>query len=171
VAQDVPPPPRPADAGPGLADTMKFIVDKLGSMGRVNYVTYIHDNTVGNDWNNKFSAEASNVRQGAQACRIDYHWWQSRNGEVIANQDLWFYFQTIQEVVVEPRDQDVKEADAKAGHPEWTTRVDPPVFVIKAKWSNGEGYFYSYDESLAGRVAKALVHAVELCGGGNKEPF
>jgi hypothetical protein len=24
---------------------------------------------------------------------------------------------------------------------------------------------------MANRVAKALVHAVELCGGGNKDPF
>jgi len=35
----------------------------------------------------------------------------------------------------------------------------------------GEKDFALYDESLANRIAKALVHAVELCGGGSKEPF
>jgi hypothetical protein len=27
------------------------------------------------------------------------------------------------------------------------------------------------DVDLANRVAKAMVHAIELCGGGNKDPF
>jgi hypothetical protein len=31
--------------------------------------------------------------------------------------------------------------------------------------------FNFYDETLCHRVAKALQHAVELCGGGSKEPF
>jgi hypothetical protein len=31
--------------------------------------------------------------------------------------------------------------------------------------------FIFRDEETANRVAKAMVHAVELCGGGNKEPF
>jgi hypothetical protein len=27
------------------------------------------------------------------------------------------------------------------------------------------------DEDMANRVAKAMNHAAELCGGGNKDPF
>jgi hypothetical protein len=27
------------------------------------------------------------------------------------------------------------------------------------------------DEETASRLAKALTHAIELCGGGNKDPF
>jgi hypothetical protein len=37
---------------------------------------------------------------------------------------------------------------------------------FKGEWSTG------FDEDLANRVAKAMLHAVELCGGGSKpEPF
>jgi hypothetical protein len=33
-------------------------------------------------------------------------------------------------------------------------------------------FWYFLDEDVANRTAKAMVHAVELCGGGSKpEPF
>jgi hypothetical protein len=34
-----------------------------------------------------------------------------------------------------------------------------------------ENWFPFTDADLADRVAKAITHAIELCGGGNKEPF
>jgi hypothetical protein len=87
----------------------------------------------------------------------------------------------------------MKEADASAGHPEWSARVDPSVFVLRLSTgvmdfetctnqasgpptcTHGKEAakleFYFFDESMANRVAQAMVHAVELCGGGNKDPF
>ena len=171
AAQDVPPPPKPADEGPSLADTMKFIEEKLGSIGRVNYVVYMHDGTDGSDWTGKFSNEKSNVRASVQSCRIDAHSWASTDGKVTEEGDLWFALKDVQEVVVETGEQDRKDRDSKAGHPEYSSRMDPPVFLIIAKQKEGGRYFYLYDESLANRIAKALVHAVELCGGGSKDPF
>src|SRR5579862_4083199 len=38
VAQEIPPPPKPADDGPSLEATMKFIQDKLNEQGKVDYV-------------------------------------------------------------------------------------------------------------------------------------
>jgi len=36
----------------------------------------------------------------------------------------------------------------------------------------GNMFWYFLDEDVANRIAKAMVHAVELCGGGSKpEPF
>jgi hypothetical protein len=169
-AQDVPPPPKPADDGPSLADTMKFIEEKLGAIGRLNYVERSHNNTTGNDFTHKFSWESSNVR--ARQCRIEYHGWLSyTDGKVLVDEDYWFSLKNVQEVVVETDEQSLKAANSKAGHPEWSFRVDPPVFVIRVNLKNGVNQFALYDESLANRIAKALVHAVELCGGGSKEPF
>ena len=171
-AQDVPPPPKPADDGPSLADTMKFIEEKLGSIGRVNWVEYAHDDTSGKDFTPvKYGYETGTVRGSVQSCRIDYHGWASVNGTVQLDKDLGFALKDVQEVVVKTCEQDLKELQSKAGHPEYSNRVDPPVFVIIAKQKEGGTYFYLYDESLAHRIAKALVHAVELCGGGSKEPF
>lgn len=173
--QDVPPPPKPPDDGPSLADTMKFIEEKLGSIGPVNYIAYLHDNTTGNDGANKFAIEATNVRASAVGCRIDYHARLTRDDNVLYDQDAWFPLKALQEVVVTTEEQHLKLADSKAGHPEKTARVDPLVFTLEIKGKFGErsfGQFFNfYDESLANRVAKALVHAVELCGGGNKDPF
>ena len=170
-AQDVPPPPKPADDGPSLADTVKFIEEKLGAIGRVNWVQYIHDNTNGSDLTHKFSLERTNVRASVQGCRIDYHSWGSTDGGVQYDNDVGFALKDVEEVVVDTLEQHLKEANSKAGHPEWNIRLDPPVFVIKAQKKNGGYFFYLYDESLAHRIAKALVHAVELCGGGSKDPF
>jgi hypothetical protein len=52
-------------------------------------------------------------------------------------------------------------------------KQDPPLFVLKVrKTDKGTSGFNFFDEQLANRVAKAMVHAVELCGGGRKpEPF
>jgi hypothetical protein len=94
------------------------------------------------------------------------------NGTVQLDKDLGFALKDVQEVVVEAVEHRTKEAVSKQlGHPEWSNRMDPPVFVIIVKKKNGEDDFYLYDESLAQRIAKALVHAVELCGGGSKDPF
>jgi hypothetical protein len=87
------------------------------------------------------------------------------------DKDLGFALKDVQEVVVKTCEQNLKEAQSKAGYPEYSNRVDPPVFVIIVKKKNGRDYFFLYDESLANRIAKALVHAVELCGGGSKDPF
>jgi hypothetical protein len=43
--------------------------------------------------------------------------------------------------------------------------------VVERRAGNQANGFYFADEEMANRVAKALVHAVELCGGGNKDPF
>jgi hypothetical protein len=84
---------------------------------------------------------------------------------------------------------------AKSGHPEKTATVEPVVFDVVASGakpaisfhdsvSRGDNQvlpvidqtltaarFTFRDEEMANRVAKAMRHAVELCGGGNKEPF
>jgi hypothetical protein len=173
--QDVPPPPKPADDGPSLEATMKFVQEKLGSIGRLNYIAYGHDNIAGDDWMFKFSGELTNVRASVAACRIDNHWQATLNGQAVEDRDWGLSLKDVQEVVVKTMEQEFKEGDTKAGYPEWSMRVDPPVFLLLIKGKRGERLFEQsfvlYDESLGNRVAKALVHAIELCGGGSKDPF
>jgi len=170
-AQDVPPPPKPADDGPSLADTMKFIEDKLNSIGPVNYIAYTHDNVTGNNATNKFSAELTNVRGNVAGCRIDYHWRNTRDGRILQDLDAGFPLKPVNQVRVKTREQELKEGSSNGGHPEWASRVYPTVFVISVEVGPNGNTLCLFDESLANRIAKALVHAVELCGGGTKEPF
>jgi hypothetical protein len=171
--KSVPPPPKPADEGPSLEATMKFIQDKLNSVGRVNFAVYYHDAASGNDWVQQFMIETSKVESNPVSCLIKYHEKFERDGQVISDGDFSFSLKNIEKIIVQPQEQELKEGDSANGHPAWSSRVDPPVFCLKAMRSDVNGFnrFRFLDEDLTGRVAKAMVHAVELCGGGNKDPF
>jgi hypothetical protein len=178
--KSVPPPPKPKDQGPSLEVTMKFIQDKVNAVGPVNYAAYYHDNAVGAgepgaDWTSQFANEASNMVADAGACRISYHWRTGTGyGEVASDLDTGFLLKDVQDIAVMPMEQLHKEVDTAAGHPSWSSRIDPPVFALKVRITDTLGFknVDFFDEQLANRVAKALVHAVELCGGGSKpEPF
>lgn len=164
--------PASTDSSPALPETLNFIVNKLGTLGRLNFAASMHDNTSGDEWVVKWSTEMTNMRASASACRLDYHWWKSRDGEVVGDVDMALSFKDVLEVSVMPMNTRIDEANAKAGHADYVTiQVNPPTTVIVAKRNDGDMYFDMSDESLANRVAKAMVHAVELCGGGSKEPF
>jgi hypothetical protein len=69
-------------------------------------------------------------------------------------------------------EQDFKEIVLAQGRPPGSYKFDPPVYALKvARPHHTFNTFYFLDEDLANRVAKAFVHAVELCGGGSKDPF
>lgn len=54
-------------------------------------------------------------------------------------------------------------------HHAYEMKVDPPVFVLLVRGPDKKGSdFFFFDEKMANRVAKAMMHAVELCGGGSK---
>jgi hypothetical protein len=179
-AQDTPPPPIPplppmSSFGPSLAETMKFIVEKLGSIGPVNYISYGHDNVSGRDLTpNKWSYEMTNVRIDAAGCRIDFRRREMINGGVPQEVNAGISLKNVRQVVVATAEQELNAANARAGSPNVTAHVDPPVFMVFA-WIDPSKYtgavFRLYDEPLANRMANALTHAVELCGGGNKDPF
>ncbi len=172
LAQDVPPPPKPG-ANPSLAETMKFIQDKLNGQGAVNWVVYMHDNLAGKDWTSTSRYAITNVRADAANCRIDLHALQVVDDKTALNLDTWVLLKSVTDVAVSPAARFAKEQNSRAGHPGWDARVDPPVFttLVNNNLGNGGNVFMFYDESLANRVAQAFVHAVELCGGGAKEPF
>jgi hypothetical protein len=169
-AQDVPPPPKPPEDGPSLEVTMKYIEERLGLIGPVNYIQYNHNNTSGADGTTRRSTEVTNVRASAAPCRIDYHWLEMLDGKVSQDKDLGFALKNVEEVVVETEEKNIKEVYSKA-YPEWSIRADPPVFIVLAKRKTGVNTFDLYDESLANRIGKAMVRAVELCGGGDKGPL
>ena len=149
---------------------MKFIQDKLP--GKVNYVVYGHDNIAGTDSTLKRSFDLSNVTADASRCSIGFHY-QFDNGKNtgIVDKDEEVFLKQAREIVLMQMDQAVQLADAKAGHPERSTKVDPPVFLVVVKNEHHSAMFNFYDANLSNRVSQALQHAVDLCGGGNQEPF
>jgi hypothetical protein len=162
----------PAAEGPSLHATMKFVREK-SDVGPVNYVVYSHDNTAGTDSANRNKIEITHLVANADACRIDYHIKIERDGTVITDVDAGILLKDVRDMMVMPLEQQQKEVDTAAGHPEFSYRFDPSVFVLKMnRTDKGANWLYFFDEQMANRVAKAMVHAVELCGGGGKaEPF
>lgn len=105
-------------------------------------------------------------------------------------------FKQAEKITVEKMQDVQNQANAEAAHPDVTVTVMPPVFAVKlwassavfsthTSTTNGKqapvetdatsktGGFAVRDEETANKLAKAMTHAMELCGGGvtKKELF
>lgn len=174
----VPPPPKPADDAPNLEVTMKFIQEKVNGVGPISYIAYSHDNATGNDMKSQWTYEVTKVVADGSACRITDHFKQQfeegNAGAVLVDGEFQFLLRDVEDIVVMPMEQVHKEWASRAGHSSLTYSVDPAVFLLRVRRTNTKevNEFVFVDEQLANRVAKAMVHAVELCGGGSTpEPF
>jgi hypothetical protein len=166
-------PARPPANGPSLADTMKFIQERLSDIGTVNFVSYISDSSGSNPTTYRMALTWSAVSADASTCRISYHASATGNGTPAGDGDMAAGMWQIEKIGVVPADQFFALAAAKAGHPEWSAQVQPVVTVLRAQLPGGSFMAFAfYDADLANRVAIAMTHSAELCGAGNnKEPF
>jgi hypothetical protein len=179
-AQDIPPlAPLRGDAA-SLADTMKFIQEKLPRT--VNYMLYVHDNIAGTDLPPvRVTSILTQVSADAARCSISYHSTFAVNINSVHEQDGEILLKQVRGISLVQADAMQQRAKAQSGHPELNVKGDPPitlVVVTSAPNSGGSkaigvlgGGFGFYDDSLADRVSKALQHAVSLCGGGKPETF
>jgi hypothetical protein len=166
-----PPTAAPADTGPTLAETMQFIQAKLQEFGKTSFAMYTHDNADGKDFVDQATTELSNVVADPAACRISYHR-SVTNNSVPTGKDGTINLREVQNLIVMTGDMTQTKSNAEDGHPTRNTTVQPPIFVLAVrKAGNQESWLYLSDEEMADRVAKAMLHAVELCGGGNKDKF
>jgi hypothetical protein len=153
---------------------MKFIQDKLNDAGPVNFAQYLHDNATGTDSTHvQLKIERTHVVADSGACRVSYHHKVGVDGSLNPGSDSWFPLNAVVDVAVIPLEQFYKEVNTASGHPAYDTKFDPPVFMLRARGTDKRhSDFFFFDEQMANRVAKAMVHAVELCGGRSQpEPF
>lgn len=172
----VAPPPKPADSGPSLEETMQFIQGKLNDIGKVNFATYWQNTADGSTGINARTQEISNVIANQNQCQISAHWKLIKDGATEFDGDFRYPLRNVREIVVEPYVEYQNEVDAKYGHPTIVSQsTNPPLTALLVRPSNSAWNYLNYfpfaDAALADRVAKAMNHAVELCGGGGNEPF
>ncbi len=171
------PPPKPAENGRSLATAMKFIQDKMNEQGKINFALYTHDNKAGSDWPvYLISIEATNVIADPATCLIRWHKKTTSDGKVGIDRDFSLSLHHVLKLELRSSMQEAKAEDTANGHPEFDKRQDPPYFVVTAQSLDDAGKtvetpLFFTDEDTASRVAKAMTYAVELCGGGSKEPF
>lgn len=164
--QSAAPPPNSAAGAPSLAETMQFLQARLNEQGKLNWTTNYHDSADGTNWTYTFIFENSKVVADAAACTVNYHYKIIRDGAVIADKDGSFSLHDVQDVTLTTGDLRQNKNDLAAGHTTWTARVEPAIFdlIVRAQ-GNAEYYFFFTAEDTANRVAKAMGHAAELCGG------
>jgi hypothetical protein len=169
IAQEVPPlPPLRGDAA-SLKDTMKFLEGKLP--GKVNYVVYTHNNEKNIDSSVKRSFELSDVTANSDRCSISFHY-HFENGPVTLNKDEEVPLKEVGTVTLKQMEQHVQQQVARIGHPEVSVRTEPQIYLVVVSWEPKHNMMFNfYDDALADRVLQAMQHAVQLCGGGSKEPF
>jgi hypothetical protein len=169
----VPPPPKPAEDGPSLEASLKYIQEKILDEGKFNFVVYMHDTQSNEEWSNRNTAEVSAVSSDVANCRLSLHWKTTVNGKTGADGDYLIDLKTVNTIQVLIPEQELKRVDSGAGHASREYRVEPTFAVLllnRARKMHNTVFFH--DEDAAGHVAKALVHAVELCGGGGgNDPF
>jgi hypothetical protein len=195
LAQDVPLPPKPAE-GPSLEVTMKFIKDQLNGQGKVGTIHTSHNIITGKDsgpW--KYSWEVSTDFE-ASSCQMSWRqFFQWPNPAATDEYRLSLSLREVSRLEVLPLREQYNRNAAKRGTPESVSETSPEVYSVTVYMAPGrsvhgnlhrthvdesptdEDYhqtnvqFQFLEEQLAHRVANALVHAVELCGGGSKDPF
>ncbi|MGA7156571.1 MAG: hypothetical protein WBY53_06980 [Acidobacteriaceae bacterium] len=173
----VAPPPKPTGSAsasdPSLAVTMQFIQDKLTDLGTVNFTAFFTNTSNNSTGTAQISLSYTSVVADPSQCRVDYHSKYIKDGQTIADEDAGFLLRDVESIQVEPLEQSVTRADANVGNPNIVaTAIQPATLeLVVHRPHNVVNTFEFQDPDLADRVAKAITHAVELCGGGHKDPF
>jgi hypothetical protein len=155
-----------AQSGSGIDETLGFIRDQIAQLGEVSIVANNRDPATGQTWVNQTTQEGSNVSVDVDGCKINLHWRTVANGKVDYDGDGWIPFRQVDHVTVLSLDQYFAHVNTVSGHSGWTTQGSPALTVVTAVRPDGvENIFYFQDADLANRVAEAMRHAAELCGG------
>jgi hypothetical protein len=161
AAQAAPPPPKPADDGPSLEATMKFIQDKMNAIGPLRWTVNEHDIPDNSDRVLVQNGELYQVVADPRRCTIGYHVnYTGKDVNVVLN------LKEVEKIKVVPLEQRINDLTGA----EFSSTIRPPIFdVMVNQRHQGDGIFDGYaffhvdDEELANRLARAITHAVELC--------
>jgi hypothetical protein len=197
--KNVPPPPKPTDDGPSLEVTMKFIQKQLNDQGKVNTIETQRD-TLKNleTYHGKLVSETSNVSADFSTCRLSWHETSDTAKISVVEQTPELLLRDVSKLEVALFSDLLNRNRAKQGLSEVVSEYSPAIYGLAIYMSEGkkisghvhvtmadgrssegllagsEQRMIFREEELANRVAKAMLHAVELCGGGRDtkaEPF
>jgi len=158
--------PRPVSKsnGPTLEYTMEYIQDKLISRGALSYTVSLHDGAAAKDWSYDFVDKLSGTYANPSTCQIGFHWKQTRSGQAVTDKETYVDLTGGTNANVLTMDQYLTASVAKSGHDSWAAKVSPSLFVLHiTKPDNHESNLAFPDEETANHLAKAMLHAAEMC--------
>ena len=157
-------------AGKTLKETLAFIRSSLVEQGKIVYAIKMHDSADGSDWGQAMTGEASNVKFDLANCAVSYHWKTESDGKVIQDFDTSWDLRKGKKVSVGSREDEIRQQAINGGNSTWTAIVSPPMWVVSITFTDTAGVANFTDKSKAEKFARAVDHAMELCGA-PKEDF
>jgi hypothetical protein len=195
-AQRVPPPPKPADSGPSLEVTMKYIQDRLNGVNVAPVVTWPHltyvrrvaiavaqanpkDCTLsGHSTESIESAPGHTPIAGERRDDTDWRLFLRDALAVTVQTESDYELPATENVPMEIRPDhyhlSIKMQPGKTTHAHDLRRwrdLDGKENHREFEYDPPDAHFQIPDGDYANRLAKAIVHAIELCGGGDNDPF
>jgi len=123
----------------------------------------------------KFSSTTSDIVANPGACSLSYHRLVINNGRKEHNENVLINLRDVQSVRGAARRPGLADVPCETGDTTKTVKDVPDIYVLNIKLPRGVDHSIRiYEQEMADRIAKAMVHAVELCGGGSssqQEPF
>ena len=161
----------PASAGAqGLDDTFDIIKNAIVSQGDVVWEGFVHDSAPPrgqqSDWTYQRRITITNYTYDLPRCRFNFHYRVVTNGEVSSDvPDAGVPLREAAVIKVASEVQLVQMRDAQAGHPTWSSRIEPPIYDVDVIRADGnENVFSFYDLATANNVAREFQRAAALCG-------
>jgi hypothetical protein len=147
-------PPTP-NSGPSLAETMHFIEEKLNGNGSVNYSsTAIQTSDGSTGMTTSHSVMITQATADSSTCLLSYH----EQSSSILPLPVVMSLRRVQKLEVGAH----KDLGDSA---QFTHNIEPIVFGLYVTFvDEGSKEILFREETMANRVAKAMNHAVELCG-------
>jgi len=190
--QAVAPPPKPADSGwatadngPSLADTMKYIEEKLNNITPVSFTAYPTDGSASfqmgrAQYKFHYTADASacsltedmEIESGNIRHVVPLRSVSKIEVAAVSTNDPNSHYR------LEPDPPELRvttgtlSIETISTHPDRLFKTDKkhPVAPIVTEKTTAKVWVVVFDDAdAADRTAKALLHAVELCGGAQKK--
>jgi hypothetical protein len=164
----------PGVSGPTLEETLNFIGERLAQSATVNFITFGTNTADGSNGSGHYSEIEGPFHIDTDACLISNRQKISINGQPpVVDRTVQYSFNQFEEVIVKPAEQYLTEMNTQNPQPTLINSTNPPAvaLLLRLNKSSGFVFFFLTDASIADRVAKAMTHAIELCGGGRKDPF
>ena len=157
------------DPSASLSDVLALIQSALIAQGPVAFEGFAHDSDPPagkmSDWTYTKRIEYSDISLDPADCKLNFHFKLYVNGDVSDDKDAGVPLKDVSSIKVAPEVDLLQIRDAQAGHPTYSSRLQPAIYdvdVVRGDGGVNEFSFYSLD--TAHRVANLFGAAAQRCG-------
>jgi hypothetical protein len=168
-AQDVAPPPKPTDDGPSLEVIIRFIKDKLIENASAKWKLTVSNSSTDGSGFTWITNRFAEIKDAPESCGLSYRMTRSQDPPSQVNSDETYRiaFKLVKSLTI-TNFEEYSNSEGVNSQPELSFDITPPIYALVINFSQGDPQVLPFDdEEMAHRVARAMLRAVELCGGGD----